>query len=76
MSLTDRQRRGVAEIKALMVTYGLQLRDLSDTPLYRSTAPAKYADSAGNTWTGQGRRPHWIKRIEAAGLDIEAYRVR
>lgn len=76
MALTEHQQQGVAKIKALMAEYKLQLRDLSDTPLYRSTAPARYADSAGNTWTGQGRRPHWIKRIEAAGLDIEAYRVR
>ena len=29
--------------------------------------PAKYADERGNTWSGKGRRPKWLKDALAAG---------
>ncbi|WP_442869863.1 H-NS family nucleoid-associated regulatory protein [Bradyrhizobium sp. CCBAU 11361] len=30
-------------------------------------ARAKYADNEGNTWSGRGRQPKWIKAALAAG---------
>lgn len=36
----------------------------------------KYRNEAGETWSGgRGRKPQWIKELEAAGGDIEQYRV-
>ncbi len=35
----------------------------------------KYSDGNGNSWSGRGRKPAWIAEAEAAGTDIEGYRV-
>lgn len=37
--------------------------------------PSKYRDPAtGDTWSGRGRMPNWLKRKVDAGEDIEKYR--
>jgi H-NS histone family protein len=44
----------------------------SDRP---DQAKAKYRDPAsGETWSGRGRMPPWLKRKQEAGEDIEKYR--
>ena len=36
---------------------------------------AKYRDAAsGETWSGRGRMPTWLKRKQEAGEDVEKYR--
>jgi hypothetical protein len=35
-----------------------------------SKGPAKYADQAGNTWSGKGPRPKWLKDAIAAGMQL------
>ena len=70
-----RRNEGIERVHALMAEYGLDLTDIADRPLYQSRRPAKYQDSAGNTWTGIGRRPLWVRRVVDAGIDIEEYRV-
>lgn len=32
--------------------------------------PAKYADRLGNTWSGKGRRPNWVKEALAKGITL------
>jgi DNA-binding protein H-NS len=34
-------------------------------------APAKYADGNGNTWSGGGRKPKWVKEALASGKSID-----
>jgi DNA-binding protein H-NS len=70
-----RRREGIEKVLSVMSEYGLDLTDLTDRPLYQSRLPAKYQDSAGNTWTGIGRRPRWVQRVVEAGIDIEDYRI-
>lgn len=41
----------------------------------RGSAPVKYMDSMGNTWTGRGKRPLWLEAARANGIDIESFRV-
>lgn len=42
----------------------------------RGPAVAKYRDEHGNTWGGgKGPRPAWVKAIQAAGGNLEKYRV-
>lgn len=42
----------------------------------RGAAVVKYRDGQGNAWGGgKGPRPAWVKAIQAAGGDLEKYRV-
>lgn len=38
--------------------------------------PAKYRSPTGETWSGgPGRKPMWVREIEAKGEDLEKYRI-
>ena len=39
----------------------------------KAVGPAKYADRAGNTWGGRGRRPQWLKDALAAGRRLDEF---
>ncbi|WP_336580070.1 H-NS histone family protein [Alcaligenes sp. CHO6] len=41
----------------------------------RSISAVKYRHPDGSTWTGRGRPPLWITRLESAGNSREQYRV-
>jgi len=65
----------VAKVRALMAEHGLSLADLSgkSTAAKRSggkVAP-KYRDaSTGETWSGRGLQPKWLKAALASGKKI------
>jgi len=69
-----KKQEKIASMLAEMKIYGITLEDLMDAedqPKSRrrnsssdaktSTAKVKYQDSAGNTWSGRGLTPRWIK---------------
>ena len=35
----------------------------------------RFRSPAGLTWTGRGRKPNWLTTAEAAGENVEAFRV-
>jgi DNA-binding protein H-NS len=37
-------------------------------------AAAKYSDGAGNTWSGRGPRPRWLREALASGQSLEQFR--
>lgn len=39
----------------------------------KSPKPPKYADGAGNTWGGMGKRPDWLRAALAAGKSLEEF---
>lgn len=39
----------------------------------KTTRPPKYADGAGNTWGGMGKRPDWVHQALAAGRSLEEF---
>jgi DNA-binding protein H-NS len=41
----------------------------------RRTAPPKYQGPNGETWSGRGTVPAWIRELEEAGENRETYRV-
>ena len=81
---TSKQVRddGIANVRAMMTEYGLTLADLSirAAPKVR-VAPgkkvaAKYRDkSTGETWSGRGLQPKWLKAALAAGRKIGDFTV-
>lgn len=67
----------VAKVRALMAEHGLTMADLSA----RSNAPTaktagrkvapKYRDPAtGDTWSGRGLQPKWLRNALAAGRQL------
>ncbi len=80
----QREERGaaIAQVKALMAEHGLTLADLSSrAPTTTARKPmgkvaAKYRNPAtGDTWSGRGLKPNWLKAALEAGRKIEDFAV-
>jgi len=76
----DRERsEAVAKIKTLMSEYGLSIADLSArAPKVGKTAKvaAKYRNKAtGETWSGRGLQPKWLKAAISGGAKLEDFHV-
>jgi len=41
----------------------------------RAPAPVRYRDGNGNTWTGRGKQPVWLRNSLAAGATLGEYLV-
>ena len=41
----------------------------------RKSAPVKYRDSEGNTWSGRGRAPRWLVAAEKSGKKRDQFAV-
>lgn len=77
---------GLDKIKALMAEHGVTLAELGAAkkagrpakaakPVGRKVA-AKYRDTAtGNSWSGRGLQPNWLKAALAAGRKLEDFAV-
>src|SRR4051812_7684255 len=79
--IIDAQREerttAINQIKSLMQQFGLTLADLGgrSTPPPRRTGSgkvaAKYRDPAtGDTWSGRGLQPKWLKAALASGRSL------
>jgi DNA-binding protein H-NS len=83
--IADAQREersgAIAQIKALMAEHGLSAPDLnSRAPKARTTSggkvAAKYRNKAtGETWSGRGLQPRWLKAALASGKKIADFAV-
>jgi DNA-binding protein H-NS len=75
----------VAQIRALMDDYGLTVADLGGRASAKKSAPAggrkplgkvapKYRNaSTGETWSGRGLQPNWLKAALAGGKSLEDF---
>jgi DNA-binding protein H-NS len=81
---TKQQSRSdaVAKVRALMQEYGLSAADLSGKPAGKVRAgkgtkvAAKYRDAAtGETWSGRGLQPKWLKAALASGRKLTDFAV-
>ncbi|MFN3860745.1 MAG: H-NS family nucleoid-associated regulatory protein [Roseateles sp.] len=79
--LTKERERGeaIAKVKSLMSEYGLTVADLSvRTPKQArvSKVAAKYRNQAtGETWSGRGLQPKWLKAAIAGGAKLSDFAV-
>lgn len=78
----DRERgEAIAKVRALMSEYGLTPADLSmRTSRAATKAPskvaAKYRNKAtGETWSGRGLQPKWLKAALAGGAQLSDFAV-
>jgi DNA-binding protein H-NS len=72
----------IAKIKELLKESGLKLADLSERAVTGKSAkpakkvPPKYRNkSTGETWSGRGLQPNWLKAAIAAGKKIEDFAI-
>ena len=76
----------IAKIHALMQESGLSLADLRGDKSAKGSAgkgqgapakkvAAKYKDGNGNSWSGRGLQPRWLKAAVAAGKKPEDFAV-
>jgi len=74
----------IEKIRALMAEYGLSASDLAGKAGKSSRGksgkgktgkvPAKYKDSStGETWSGRGLQPRWLKAALAAGRKLDEF---
>jgi DNA-binding protein H-NS len=74
----------IADIREKIDQYGLTADDLGfgSKPAAGKKAaasrkvPVRYRDSAGNTWTGRGKRPGWLTQALASGKSIDDFLIR
>ncbi len=76
----ERERAdAIAKVKALMTEYGLTLADLSMRQAKvskTSKVAAKYRNQAtGETWSGRGLQPKWLKAAIAGGAKLDDFHV-
>jgi DNA-binding protein H-NS len=76
----DEREKAIAQVSALMAEYGLTAADLGKRPAKKARAggkvAAKYHNRAtGETWSGRGLHPRWLKAALAAGKKISDFAV-
>ncbi|HJV61166.1 MAG TPA: H-NS histone family protein [Albitalea sp.] len=82
---TRKQERAeaISKVKALMAQYGLTVSDLAAKAPTKTVGAGKggkvavkYRNAAtGDTWSGRGLQPKWLKAALAAGRKIEEFSV-
>lgn len=84
--IADAQREekssAIAQVKALMAEHGLTLSDLSSRSpaapkrVGTSKVAAKYRNAAtGETWSGRGLQPNWLKGALASGRTLADFTI-
>lgn len=83
----EERASAIAQVKALMAQHGLSIADL--TPRAQAVRPgekprpnagvkvaAKYRDPAtGNSWSGRGLKPNWLKAALEGGKSLSDFAV-
>jgi DNA-binding protein H-NS len=75
--LEDAKTTVLAEIEGRVKALGLRLKDVfpSHKSTTKATLPVKYRSPAGETWSGRGHTPTWLRTLEAAGHTREEFHV-
>lgn len=82
---TRKQERAdaISKVRSLMSQYGLTVSDLSAKGTPKPSGgkggkvAVKYRNTAtGDTWSGRGLQPKWLKAALAAGRKVEEFAVK
>lgn len=73
---TANRAAAITSVLDFMKTNGLSTKDLQNrvVPSGRKVA-IKFSDGKGNSWSGRGRQPVWLRDALAAGASIDSFRV-
>ena len=82
IALTQREdrERAIAQVKTLMAEYGLSAADLKARKGMKAGSgnkvAAKYRNKVtGDTWSGRGLQPRWLKAALAGGKKLADFAV-
>jgi DNA-binding protein H-NS len=75
--LEDAKTAVLAEIEGRVKALGLRLKDVfpSHKPTTKPSVPVKYRSPTGDTWSGRGHIPTWLRLLEEEGHNREEFRV-
>ncbi len=73
----------IARVKSMMAEYGLTVADLGGkgagktaSPIKGNKVAAKYRNAAtGDSWSGRGLQPKWLKAALASGRKLQDFAV-
>lgn len=70
----------IAQVRALMAEHGLTLADLTAKSVAPKRSGAKVAPkyrnaATGDTWSGRGLQPNWLKQALASGKSISDFAI-
>jgi DNA-binding protein H-NS len=77
----DERASAISKVRALMAEHGLTAADVAGkAPAPRSTAGGKVAPkyrnkATGDTWTGRGLQPKWLRAALEAGKKLEDFTI-
>ena len=81
----EERAAAIAKVRALLAEFGLTAADISGkAPAVRGTGTAKTAGkvavkyrnaATGETWTGRGLQPKWLKAALAGGAKLDDFAV-
>jgi DNA-binding protein H-NS len=76
----EERQAAIAQVKALMAEHGLTLADLGTRAKPKSGGGAKVAPkyrnkATGETWSGRGLQPRWLKAALASGRKLADFAV-
>ena len=75
--LADAKAAVLEEMKGKLSELGLSLNDVMPTKPTRKSKPVsvKYRSPDGETWSGRGHAPLWLRQLELQGHNREEYAV-
>jgi len=80
----EQRSQAISQVRALMAEHGLTLADLGTRAVAapRKTGSgsgkvaAKYRNAAtGDSWSGRGLKPNWLKAALAGGASLDDFKV-
>jgi DNA-binding protein H-NS len=76
----DEREKAISQVRALMSEYGLTAADLGQRPGKKARTGAKVAakyrnKASGETWSGRGLQPRWLKAALATGKKLSDFAI-
>ena len=75
--IEDAKDTVLREVEGRVKALGLTMKDVfpSHKPGTKVAAPVKYRSPSGETWSGRGHTPTWLRTLEEAGHSREEFLV-
>jgi DNA-binding protein H-NS len=76
----EERQKAIDQIRTLMSEYGLTLADLAAKPAKKTGTGGKVAakfrnQATGDSWSGRGLQPRWLKTALASGKKLADFAV-